>query len=202
MKNIGIIVLILGLAKSALAITVNPASMVTADSHATALTIPYRDANGQFEMLSQTIGGTGVLTASGTATGIVMQQSQQGTGNLNIAFSSRTASVIMIMGFKPYPPEVYIRDSIGSADRWRVSQAGDMNIAQNSLHTTTITASGYMIAPYWTTAQIQAATPITAELGGQITCTNCAAGSFVVCTASGTTIQGFRLGASGTTACQ
>lgn len=36
-------------------ITVNPASSVTADSAATPLTIPYRDANGDFAMSSLTV---------------------------------------------------------------------------------------------------------------------------------------------------
>ncbi len=43
------------------AITVNPASAVTADSAATALTIPYRDANGAFSAGVVTV--TGVITS-------------------------------------------------------------------------------------------------------------------------------------------
>lgn len=50
---------VLGLVGVGYAITVNPASSVTAASAATGLTIPYRDANGDFAM--------GALTASGAA---------------------------------------------------------------------------------------------------------------------------------------
>ncbi len=66
---------------------------------------------------------------------------------------------------------------------------------------TTITASGFLIAPAWTLARIQAYTPAATELWGQVTCTNCSsAGS--VCQSTGTVLGGFRLGLTGTTGCQ
>lgn len=71
----------------------------------------------------------------------------------------------------------------------------------SGIHKTTATASGYFLAPYWTLAQIQAATPATAELGGIVTCTNCAS-AYSICQSTGTTLNGFRLGLTGTAACQ
>lgn len=44
--------MLLGVVGVGFAITVNPASSVTADSAATPLTIPYRDANGSFAMIA------------------------------------------------------------------------------------------------------------------------------------------------------
>lgn len=61
------------------AITVNPASNVTADSNATAFTIPYRDANGDFAV--NDLDATTISVASGTAAGVV-------TGRFRGAFSS------------------------------------------------------------------------------------------------------------------
>ena len=51
MKKIifGFVLGVMAFAGIGYAITVNPASAVTADSNNTALTIPYRDANGQTE---------------------------------------------------------------------------------------------------------------------------------------------------------
>ena len=57
MKKIlaGFILGVLAFAGVGYAITVNPASAVTADSEDTPLTIPYRDANGAFKVDSITI---------------------------------------------------------------------------------------------------------------------------------------------------
>lgn len=54
---------------------------------------------------------------------------------------------------------------------------------------------------YKTAAQIRALTPVTADLGGSVICTDCAS-PYSVCYATGTTIMGLRLGVSGTTTCQ
>ena len=51
------------------AITVNPASSVTADSAATALTIPYRDANGDFSI--NALSAASVSASSSTASGVI-----------------------------------------------------------------------------------------------------------------------------------
>jgi hypothetical protein len=76
-----------------------------------------------------------------------------------------------------------------------------VNVGVASLHATTITASGYLIPSSWTLAQIRAATPQASEVWGLVICTNCAsAGS--VCQSTGTTINGFRLGTTGTTECK
>jgi hypothetical protein len=48
------------------AITVNPASNVTADSEATALTIPYRDSNGSFSVAGLTDTGNTVIQGQAT----------------------------------------------------------------------------------------------------------------------------------------
>lgn len=62
-----------------------------------------------------------------------------------------------------------------------------------------ITTNGYLKPLQRTLAQIQAATPGAADVGALVTCTNCA-GIYSVCRATGTTIGGFSLGASGTLA--
>lgn len=65
----------------------------------------------------------------------------------------------------------------------------------------TFTATGIFVPRALTLAQIRAYTPVTAEIWGLVVCSNCAsAGS--VCQSTGTTIQGFRLGTTGTTGCQ
>lgn len=68
--------IMIGLAVVGFAVTTNPASNVTADSANTALTIPYRDANGSFAMgqlipLVQTKAQIDVLTPAAVGAVIV-----------------------------------------------------------------------------------------------------------------------------------
>lgn len=65
----------------------------------------------------------------------------------------------------------------------------------------TVTAAGLIVPRAATLAQIQAFTPTANELGGFFTCSDCA-GAYTVCQATGTTVQGFRLGFSGTSECK
>jgi hypothetical protein len=65
----------------------------------------------------------------------------------------------------------------------------------------TITATGFYVPRAMTAAQVAAYTPVTWELGGLILCTNCAS-AYSVCQATGTTVQGLRLGTTGTTECK
>ncbi len=59
--------LILTIATIGYTITVNPASAVTADSAATALTIPYRDASGDFAVNTLTAANVTVTGATSIA---------------------------------------------------------------------------------------------------------------------------------------
>lgn len=65
----------------------------------------------------------------------------------------------------------------------------------------TFTAAGLFVPYAAELATIQAWTPTAAELGGFVTCSDCA-DAYSVCQATGTTIQGFRLGLSGTSECK
>lgn len=109
------------------AITVNPASMVTADSQATAFTIPYRDSNGQFEILNATFTGTGVIYSSGTATGIGLQQPQAG-GNINIIYRDNTGAPIFSLLWDSVNARWAVRDSANGANRFTVMQAGNVGV--------------------------------------------------------------------------
>lgn len=56
-----------------------------------------------------------------------------------------------------------------------------------------VALTGGYVKPYpRTLAQIQAITPATGDLGGFVTCTNCAI-AYSLCVATGATVQGFRL---------
>ena len=69
MKRLFVALVVVALAATGYAITVNPASNVTADSEATAFTIPYRDASGNFSVGTLTggvlaVGANDVVTSS------------------------------------------------------------------------------------------------------------------------------------------
>lgn len=68
-------------------------------------------------------------------------------------------------------------------------------------HISTMTTSGFLIFPAWTLAQLAAYTPLTTELWGQVTCTDCAIPG-TVCQSSGTSIMGFRMSTSTLTGCR
>lgn len=77
--------LILAMAGGADAITVNPASSVLGDSAATGLTIPYRDANGDFQVNRITFTAAGGLTVSGLTSGSVLFSGAGGAVSQNNA---------------------------------------------------------------------------------------------------------------------
>lgn len=107
-------------------------------------------------------------------------------------------------------------NGVSSGERLFVDQDGKTGIGTSSPATTldvsgnsqfgttaksTITTSGFFIPASYTLAQIRAYTPASSEIGGLIMCSNCAS-AFSVCQSTGSTIQGFRLGTTGTTGCQ
>jgi hypothetical protein len=67
----------------------------------------------------------------------------------------------------------------------------DIGIWGNT-HKSTMTFTGIFAIPSWTLAQIRAYTPTTDERGGLISCLDCS-GTFMVCKATGTTINAFQL---------
>lgn len=72
--------------------------------------------------------------------------------------------------------------------------------SQNGTNLNTITANGINIGALKTKAQIDAITPVTAELGGWVICSDCSA-PYAICTATGTTLSGFRRSDSTTIGC-
>lgn len=139
-------------------------------------------------------GSTFVVTAGkigfGTGTMGAYKVHLQDTGGINdyMAFSSGTAAS-QLTGKITYSgtPSMVVR--AGSA-KYLELQGGDGTAGIKVSH------RGLMIPYLRTLAQIQAFTPITGELGGQFTCSDCAV-AYSVCTATGTTVQGFKLGVSG-----
>lgn len=97
---------------------------------------------------------------------------------------------------------VNIRNTAGEhAHRFFLTGAANIGLVTTANAVSTFTATGYFIPAPRTLAQIRAETPTAGDVGGMLRCTDCAA-PHSICQSTGTTIQGFRLGVSGTAECK
>lgn len=117
------------------------------------------------------------------------------TGNVGISTAAATYSELTVVAA--------LASSTGTVVQAAPSNTADVFEARldGPITVFSVTPNGYMKARARTLAAIQGATPVAADLGGQVICTDCAA-IYSICVATGATVQGFRLGSSGTAECK